>query len=99
MNNSPVRCQGCTKSSQLVFSDQQSGKNVYSTETKRSSNFTENGSRIKEVFENILSNVQIKAIVTEAQVFKIFAANAIHDLPWWHARIVLAYNVRRRLFG
>jgi hypothetical protein len=36
---------------------------------KRSGNFMASGSRIKEVFENILSDVQIKALVTEAQVF------------------------------
>jgi hypothetical protein len=70
-----------------------------STEAKRSGNFTGSGSRIKEVFENILSDVQIKALVTEAQVFKIFAANAIHDLPCGYVRIVMACNVRWRLFG
>ena len=70
-----------------------------STGTKRSSNFTESGSRIKEVFENILSDVQIQGLVIEGQVFKIFAANAIHDGPRGYARIVLARNVRWRLFG
>jgi hypothetical protein len=40
-----------------------------STWAKRSGNFTASGSRIKEVFENILSEVQIKALITEAQVF------------------------------
>ena len=70
-----------------------------STGAKRSGNFTGSGSRIKEVFENILSDVQIKALVTEAQVFKIFAANAIHDLPRGYVRIVMACNVRRCLFG
>jgi hypothetical protein len=40
-----------------------------STWAKRSGNFSGSSSRIKEVFENILSDVQIKALVTEAQVF------------------------------
>jgi hypothetical protein len=70
-----------------------------STRAKRSGNFSASRSRIKEVFENILSEVQIKALVIEAQVFKIFAANAVYDLPWGYARIVMACNVRRRLFG
>ena len=69
------------------------------TGAKRSGNFTESGSRIKKVFENILSDVQIKALVIEGQVFKVFAANGIHDGPWEYARIVLACNVRWRLFG
>ena len=80
MNDSPVRRQGCTKLSRLIFFDERSRKDMRSTGAKRSSNFTGSGSRIKQVFENILSDVQIKALVTEAQVFKIFAANAIHDL-------------------
>ncbi len=70
-----------------------------STGAKRSGNFSASRSRIKEVFENILSEVQIKALVTEAEVFKIFAANAIHDLSWGYARIVMAWNVGRRFFG
>jgi hypothetical protein len=70
-----------------------------STRAKRSGNFTGSGGGINEVFENILSDVQIKAVVTEAQVFKIFAANAIYDPPWGYARIVMACNVRRRLFS
>ena len=70
-----------------------------STGAKRSGNFTESGSGIKQVLEDILREVQIKALVAEAQMFKIFAANAIHDLPWGYARIVMACNVRRRLFG
>ena len=69
MNDSPVRRQGCTKSSRLVFSDERSSKEMRSTGAKRSGNFMASGSRIKEVFENILSDVQIKALVTEAQVF------------------------------
>jgi hypothetical protein len=40
-----------------------------STRAKRSGNFTESSGRIKEVFENVLSNVQIKALVVEGQVF------------------------------
>jgi hypothetical protein len=99
MNDSPVRRQGCTKSSRLVFSDERSSKDMRSTRAKRSGNFTGSGSRIEEVFENILGDVQIKALVTEGQVFKVFAANAIHDLPWGYARIVMACNVRRRIFG
>ena len=70
-----------------------------STGAKRSGNFSASRSRIKEVFENILSEVQIKALVTEAEVFKIFAANAIHDRPWGYGRIVMACNVRGRLLG
>src|SRR6266478_1615067 len=97
MNNSPVRRQGRTKSSRLVFSDKRSSKNMRSTGPKRSSNFTESRSRIKKMFENVLSNVQIKALVIEGQVFKIFTANAIDDLPCGYARIVMACNVRRRL--
>ena len=67
--------------------------------TNRSGNFTESSGRIKEVFENVLGDVQIKALVIEAEVFKIFAANAIYDLPWGYARIVMAWNVGRRLFA
>ena len=70
-----------------------------STRAKRSGNFTESGGRIKEMFENVLGDVQIIALVVEGQVFKIFAANAIHDLPRGYARIVMACNVRGRLFG
>jgi hypothetical protein len=70
-----------------------------STWAKRSGNFSASRSRIKEVFENILSEVQIKALVTEAEAFKIFAANAIYGLPWGYARIVMACNIRWRLFG
>jgi len=70
-----------------------------STGAKRSRNFTASGTRIKEVFEKILSEVQIKALVAEAQMFKIFAANAIHDLPWGDARVVITCKIRRRLFG
>ncbi|HWX17779.1 MAG TPA: hypothetical protein VNY07_14450 [Chthoniobacterales bacterium] len=70
-----------------------------STGPKRSGNFAKSGSRIKDVFEDILSDVQIKALVIEAQVFKIFAANAIHDLPCGYVRIVVACGVGRRLFG
>ncbi len=99
MNDSPVRRQRCAKSSRLVFSDERSGKEMRSTRAKRSGNFTGSGSRIKEVFENILSDVQIQALVIEAEVFKIFAANAIYGLPWGYARIVIACNIRWRLFG
>jgi hypothetical protein len=70
-----------------------------STGAKRSGNFTGSGSRIKEVFENILSDVQIKALVTEAEAFKIFAANAIYGLPWGYARIAVACNIRWCLLG
>lgn len=70
-----------------------------STGAQRSGNFTESGSRIKKVFKNILSDVQIKALVTEAQAFKIFAPNAIHYFPRGYIRAVLACNVGRRLLG
>jgi hypothetical protein len=70
-----------------------------STGAKRPGNFTESGGRVKQVLEDILSDVQIKALLTEAQVFKIFTANAIHDRPWGYARIVMACNVRGRLLG
>ena len=40
-----------------------------STWAKRSGNFTASGSRVKQVLEDILSDMQIKALVTEAQVF------------------------------
>src|SRR5437870_1598745 len=99
MNDRPVRRQGRTKSSRLVFSEERSSKDMRSTGAKRSGNFTESGSRIKEVFEDVLSEVQIKALVTEGQVFKIFAANAVHDLPWGYASMVTACNVCRCLFG
>jgi len=72
---------------------------MHSTGAKRSGNFTASGSGIKEVFENILGDVQIKALVTEAQLLKIFAANAIHDRSCGYARIVMACNVRGRLLG
>jgi hypothetical protein len=52
-----------------------------STGAKRSSNLTESSSRIKDVLENILRDVQIEAFVREAQMFKIFAANALYDVP------------------
>ena len=70
-----------------------------STGAKRSGNFSASRSRIKEVFENILSEVQIKALVIKAQVFKIFEANAIYDLPGGYVRVIMACNVRRRLSG
>jgi len=69
MNESAVRRQGCTKLSRLVLSDERSSKDMRTTGAKRSGNFTASGSGIKEVFENILGEVQIKALVTEAQVF------------------------------
>src|SRR5581483_3691470 len=99
MNDSPVRRQACTKASRLVLSHERSSKDVRSTRAKRSGNFTESGSRIKEVLENVLSDVQIPGLVIEGQVFKIFAANVIQNRPWGYARIVMACNVRGRLPG
>jgi hypothetical protein len=50
---------------------------VRSTGPKRPGNFTESGSRIKEVLEDILSDMQIHGLFTKAQMFKIFAADTI----------------------
>ena len=51
-----------------------------STGSKRPGNFTESGSRVKQVLKESLSEVQIRALIIETQVFEIFAANSIHDL-------------------
>jgi hypothetical protein len=52
-----------------LFSDEWSSKDMRSTRAKRSDNSTESSGRIKEVFENVMGDVQIKALITEAQVF------------------------------
>ena len=51
MNNTPVGRQGCTKASWLVFPDERSSKDMRSTGSKRPGNFTESGSRVKQVLE------------------------------------------------
>jgi hypothetical protein len=65
MNDGTVRPQRCTKSSRLV-SEKRRCKDMRPTGAKRSGNFTGSSSRIKEVFEDILSEVQIKALLIES---------------------------------
>ena len=93
MDDSPIRRQACTKARRLVFSDERSSKDMRSTRAKRSGNFTESGSRVKQVLEDILSEVQIKALVLEAQVFEIFAANSIHDLSRGSVWVIVTRNI------
>jgi len=45
------------KSELARFSDEQSSKDMRSTGLKRPGNFTESGSRVKQVLEDILSEV------------------------------------------
>ena len=47
----------------------------------------------------MLHDVQLEALVTERQVFKIFAANVIDGRSCGYARIVFACNIRGRLVG
>jgi hypothetical protein len=61
--------------------------------SKCPSNFTESGGRIKEVLEDILSEVQIEALVLETQVFEIFAANSIHNLSRGDVLIIVSRNI------
>jgi hypothetical protein len=61
--------------------------------SKRPGNFTESGNGVKQVLEDILSEVQIKALVIETQVFEIFAANSIHDLPGGNVWIIVTRNI------
>jgi len=99
LDDSPVRRQVRTKPSRLVLPHERRGKDMRAAWSKCPSNFTESGSWIKQVLEDVLSDMQIDALVLETQVFKIFAANAIHDGARGYARIVLARNVRWCLFG
>jgi hypothetical protein len=67
-----------------------------STWAKRSGNFTESDSGVKQVLEDILSEVQIKALVIETQVFEIFAANSIHDLSRGNVWVIVTRNIAWR---
>ena len=96
MDDSPVGRQGCTKSSRLVFSNERSSKDMRSTRAKRSGNFTVSSGRIKKVLENILGDVQVKALGSEAQVFEIFAANSIHDLSRGNVWVIVTRNIAWR---
>jgi hypothetical protein len=64
-----------------------------STWAKRSGNFTESGSRVKRVLKDILSEVQIKALVIETQVFESFAANSVRDLSRGNVWVIMTWNV------
>jgi hypothetical protein len=69
---------------------------VCSTGPKRSGNFTESGSRVKQVLEDILSDVQIKALVFETEVFEIFVANSIHDLSCGDVWVIVTRDISWR---
>ena len=93
LDDSPVRRQLRTKPGRLVLSDERRREDMRAAWLKCSGNFTESGGRIKQVLEDILSEVQIEALVLETQVFKIFAANSIHNFSRGYVSVIVARNI------
>jgi len=96
LHDSPVRRQVRTKPSRLVLPHERRGKDMRAAWSKCPSNFTESGSWIKQVLEDVLSDMQIDALVLETQVFKIFAANAIHNLSCGDISVIVSRNISWR---
>ena len=93
MNDSPVRRQGAQKrvgsfflTSGVVKTCAPPGRSVRAISRKAAAGF-------KQVLEDILSEVQIKTLVIETQVFEIFAANSIHDLSRGDVCVIVTRNI------
>src|SRR5215471_10997015 len=93
MNNSPFRRRLRTKASRLVLSHDRRCKDMRSARSKCPGNFTESGSRVKQVLEDILSDVQIEALILEAQVFEVLATDSIHDLSCGDVSVIVTRNI------